>query len=235
MRLIWWILPALAGVVGVLVTFAGLGKLMRLRMLSGASRLFFGAGFLGLAGVTTFAGLNLQTYKRLTYERPVAELSFAEATDEASVTASLKLEGDEQPLYFTLMGDEFEIGARVIKFKPLANMLGFDSLYKLDFIEGRLARRFSSAAVSEATTTGVALSDDPGFDVHKLVRENGGPAGFDATYGSAVYNPMAPGLAYTIWMTQDALIARPANAETRRRLGLRAPAAETNETPAGGL
>ena len=76
MGLIWWILPAIAAVIGLMLLFAGFGKLARLKAGSGAVRLTFGAGFLALAGVVAFAGLNLQTYKRLTKERYAANVKF---------------------------------------------------------------------------------------------------------------------------------------------------------------
>ena len=50
MGLIWWILPALAGVVGLMLSFAGLGRLMKLRLAAGGLRFLFGIGFLGAAG-----------------------------------------------------------------------------------------------------------------------------------------------------------------------------------------
>ena len=136
MGLIWWILPAIAGVVGLMLLFAGFGKLMSLKPASGAARLVFGVGFLGLAGVVAFAGLNLQTYKRLTKERYAANIKFQALETEADAyyldltfadgTKLLEATGD-RPI---LRGNQFEIGAQVIKFKPMANMLGYDSIWR---------------------------------------------------------------------------------------------------------
>lgn len=222
-NLIWWILPAIAGVAGLMLVFAGFSKVFGLKPFSGLARLFFGAGFIGFAGVIALAGLNLQTYKRLTYERPVARISF-EATETPNVyRAKVILEGEEAPLSgeeFALLerveGDEWTLGARVIKFKPLSNMLGYDSVYKLDrFIVGY--REQTGANVRKSV---IALSEEPGINVRELARQQDGRFGlYDASYGSAVYNPMGDGLAYDIYMTQDALIARSANAATRARVG----------------
>ena len=66
MNLIWWILPSIAGVTGLILLFAGFGKLANLKPFAGVTRLAFGTGFVGLAGVVAFVGLNIQTYKRLT-------------------------------------------------------------------------------------------------------------------------------------------------------------------------
>ncbi len=215
MSLIWWILPAVSGVIGLMLLFAGFGKLAQLRPMSGAGRLLFGVGFLGLAGVVAFAGLNLQTYKRLTLERPAANVKFtavegqpgAYHVDMTLSDGTKKLEADgSQPI---LTGDEFEVGAQVIKFKPFANMLGYDSIYRLDFIEGRQSRRYTTAKVQDAMSNGIQIVENPGLDVHALAEQQGGRFGIDAEYGSATYQPLGDGYEYDVNITQDALIARP--------------------------
>ena len=225
MGLLWWVLPALAGVVGLMLSFAGLGRLMKLRLAAGGLRFLFGIGFLGAAGVGTFVGLNLQTYKRLTYERVVATVSF-DATPNAENTYSVTLElpDDEVRIINEIKGDQFALGAQVITFKPMAQMLGYDSVYRLDFLEGRYARRFTTEDVSEATSTGIQLYENPGLDVYSLAKEEGGRFGIgtshkDASFGSAVYAPMADGLKYEVSITQSALVLRPANPAAQAQLG----------------
>lgn len=214
MNLVWWILPAISGVIGLMLVFAGFAKLFGLKPFSGGTRLFFGAGFLALAGVVAFAGLNLQTYRALTKEREVVTISFEAADTPETYTATLIYPGGETDR-FELSGDEWNLNARVITFQPFSNMLGYDSVYKLDRLYGRYED------VSRASETmGVQLSENPGLDVRAMAREHGGRFGVrDASYGSGVYNPMADGLAYRVYMTQDALIARSANAATRARVG----------------
>ena len=224
MGLIWWILPALAGVVGLMLSFAGLGRLMKLKLAGGGLRFVFGVGFLGAAGVATFVGLNLQTYKRLTYERVVATISFDKAPNvDDTYSVTLLLPEGEVRTIDAIKGDEFSLGAQVITFKPMSQMLGYDSVYRLDFLEGRYSRRYNTAAVSEATSTGIQLYENPGLDVYALAKEQGnqfgiGTAHKDASFGSAVYAPMGDGLEYEVSITQTALVLRPANAAARSRL-----------------
>ncbi|KCZ48095.1 hypothetical protein [Hyphomonas pacifica] len=215
MGLIWWILPAIAAVIGLMLLFAGFGKLAKLKAGSGFFRLVFGVGFLGLAGVVAFAGLNLQTYKRLTKERYAANIKFAALPGEDNAYAldmtlsdgtKLVQADGTQPV---LRGNQFEVGAQVIKFKPMANMLGYDSIYRLDYIEGRMSRRFTTTEVTEATTNGIALAENPGLDVYTLAEKQGGRFGIDADYGSATYQPMGDKFEYVVNISQDALIARP--------------------------
>jgi len=226
MDLLWWILPALSGVIGLVLSFAGIGRLMKLRLAAGGLRFLFGIGFLGAAGIGTFVGLNLQTYKRLTYERVVATVSFDQAPNtEDTYSVTLKLpDDDEVRIINEIKGDQFSLGAQVITFKPVAQMLGYDSVYRLDFLEGRYARRFTTNGVSQATSTGIQLYENPGLDVYSLAQDQGkrfgiGTSHKDASFGSAVYAPMGDGLKYEVSITQSALILRPANAAAQSRLG----------------
>lgn len=224
MGLIWWVLPALAGVIGLMLSFAGLGRLLKLRLAAGGLRFLFGIGFLGLSGFVTLAGLNMQTFKRLTYERVVATISF-EKVDDVDDTYSVTLllpEGEVREID-TLVGDEFSLGAQVITFKPVAQMLGYDSVYRLDYVEGRYARRYNTNRVVEAISTGIQLYENPGLDVYALAKEQGsrfgvGTAQRDANFGSAVYAPMGDGLEYEVSLTQTALVLRPANSAAKAAL-----------------
>jgi hypothetical protein len=166
MGLIWWILPALAGIIGLALSFAGIGRLMKLRLAAGGLRFLFGIGLLGAAGIGTFAGLNLQTYKALTKERDVAEISFAqEAGAEDTFTMTMTLPSGEVIRQEGFIGDEFQVSAQVIRFSPMKQMLGYDSLYRLEFIESRFARRFRSTELTQATSYGRRVSDDGKIEV----------------------------------------------------------------------
>ncbi len=219
MSLIWWILPSIAGVLGLILLFAGFAKMAGLKPFAGVARLAFGSGFLGLAGVIAFAGLNIQTYKRLTYERPVATVKFTAVADQpntyrADVVFSdgeLLLQADGTPPIFR--GNEWQIGAKVIKFKPMANILGYDSIYRLEHMRSLDATQFSSEAVTEGKVDGIVIVEkEPGINVGGLAAKYGSQFGIDAEYGSATYQPMGDGYEYEISITQDALIARPSEA-----------------------
>lgn len=214
MSIIWWLLPTISFVLGVMLMFAGIGKLFKLKPFSGLSRLLFSAGFLGLGGVAALTGLNLQTYKRLTFERPVATISFAATPTAERYGATLLYPGGEQT-NVTLSGNEWELNARVVKFQAFSNLLGFNSLYKLD----RLYGRFEDVERA-GETNGLLLTTDPWIDMVAVAKERGGRFGVeDSRYGSAVYNPMDAGLSYIVCMTQTGLIARPNNQITADRLG----------------
>lgn len=227
--MMWWIIPALCGAVGLMLGFAGISRLLKANFLGGGARALFGVGFLGVAGISTLVGLNLQTYKRLTHEQLAATVYFTQIENEANKYVARITYPDGTAKNYTLTGDEFEIGAQVIKFKPLANMLGFDSVYRLEYMSGRFRERFVYDKVKTAEVTGVKLSSDPGLDVAAYVKHSGARFGLesvgidggqeDARYGSAVYVPMSHGLEFEIKVTQDAVIARPLNEEAAKAVG----------------
>ncbi|MFN7056652.1 hypothetical protein [Hyphomonas sp.] len=227
MSLIWWILPSISGVIGLILLFAGIAKLANLRPFAGVGRLALGSAFLGIAGVVAFAGLNIQTYKRLTYERPVATVTFtavpgrenAFQADVVLADGSQFLQADGTRPVFE--GDEWQIGARVIKFQPMANILGYDSVYRLEHMRSTFSMQFSSEAVTRGQQDGIRIvRSEPGIDVNALARTYGSRFGIDAEYGSATYQPMGDGYVFEVSITQDALIARPDEA-TRQKIQMR--------------
>jgi hypothetical protein len=209
---IWWILPGVCALIGALLTLSGIGKLIGLRLATGGARLLLGAGTLGIAGVLAFAGLNLQTYKRLTYERTIATVTFRALPEPGQFQADVVFEGGEKAQY-NLRGDEFTLRAQVIKFTPMANLMGYDSVYRFD----RLESGFRADTGDDVSRVVHAMTPDPGLKVFEEIRKRDKDLSWvDTAYGSAVYNPMADGFEYVIRMNQSGLEAEPGNADTRK-------------------
>lgn len=213
-NLVWWILPSITGVIGLMLGFGGLGRLFGAQVFAGLTRLVFGMGFLGLSGIVAMAGLNLQTYQRLTYERDVLTISFEDAGAPDQYVARLIYEGGETETY-NLIGDEWQVRARIIRFNPMSNMLGYDSVYRLD----RLSGGFEDAE-GETTVIVHRLSENPGLDVQALAEAEGWRLGLSTqAYGSGVYNPLGHGLSYRVKMAQTGLVMEAGNAATAARIG----------------
>lgn len=196
MGLIWWVLPALAGILGLALSFAGVGRLMKLRLMAGGLRFLFGIGFLGAAGLGVLAGLNLQTYKALTKERDVAQISFAQDDSaEDTYTMTMTLANGEIIRQEGFVGDEFQVSAQVIRFSPMKQLLGYEALYRLDYIESRYARRYRSTELTTSTSYGRRVSDDNkvkifdqeiGIDVYGALVNYGGEAEIDQVLDESV-------------------------------------------------
>ena len=167
-------------------------------------------GALLLAGAALFfvVSLNLHTYNRLTYEQPVAEIVF-EARGPQSFRATLAQVPSGELQMFMLAGDEWQLDARVLKWKGWANLLGLDAQYRLERVSGRY-RDIAQERNDERTVYG--LSENPGLDLWTMSIDHKRWLPFvDAVYGSAVYLPMADGARYVVTVTQSGLLARPTN------------------------
>lgn len=210
---IWWTIPAFIGLIGVMLTIGGLGRLLRLRVITGSLRFLFGGVTLGAAAVVALIGLNLQTYARLTHERAAAEVTLTR-TGEQAFTASLRkanAEGVYGPAEsYAVTGDAFRLEARILKWKPWANITGVDSLYRLERIQGRFDT-VEQENISQPKA--FDIGDSTGIDLFELARTRGSSLNaVDAYYGDGVFVPMADGAVYEVSISQSGLIPRPKNA-----------------------
>ncbi len=200
---------------GVLLLFAAVRRLRRRRffggVLTGASAL---ALILACACALAVAA-NLRTYQRLSFEQPAGELQLTR-TGPREFEAVLTYPSGERA-NFLLRGDEWQIDARVLKWHAIANLIGFDTAYRLE----RLGGRYSSVEEERAQARTVyALNPPQRIDPWDLVhRYHSWLPWVDALYGSATYLPMADGALYEIKVSQSGLVARPLNQAAREAVG----------------
>src|ERR1700688_512489 len=200
---------------GLLFFFAAVRRLRRRRLMGGMAH---GAAALVLilaAACAALVGANLRSYQRLSYEQPAGELQFARVgTQEFNATLTYP---NGERANFALHGDEWQVDARVLKWRAFANLVGFDAAYRLERISGRYTRveeeRTLSRTVYDLNTPGRI---DPWELVH---RYRSWLPWMDALYGSATFLPMADGALYEIKVSQSGLIARPLNQAAREAIG----------------
>lgn len=203
-----WGVPAGLAFLGLIVMVSGVTRLFRAKLVSGMGQGVTGTALMAVGAALGLLGLNVQTYNRLSYERPVAEIALRQTGEQAYIATVRLPEGEPQD--FALAGDQWQMDARVLKWKPWANVIGFDAMYRLDRLSGRYA---SIDDEVQATRTVYAMAEDPGLDVWTLAQQYGRYAPLvDASYGSGTYLPMADGAVYEVSITQSGLVARPANA-----------------------
>jgi len=224
----WWILPALAALLALGLLAGGIGALARHRPYRALGELLSGGALLALAAIVLLLGLDIQTYSRLTYERPLATLALHRTGDRQfdatlaqadTVAPSLALGAaytPPTPQTYALTGDEWRVEARVLKWKSWANLLGLDARYRLE----RLSGEFTDAALEQ---TGPRSTYDlrSANDDNRLTRLSAHlhqARLVDTVYGSAALMPMADGAQYALAMTQTGLVARPANDQAAQAL-----------------
>jgi hypothetical protein len=199
---------ALIAVFGLLLLALACQRLFRARFFAAAGSALTGILLLTAAALLFVVSMNLHTYARLTHERAVAEIVF-EARGPQRYRATLAQVPSGEMQMFVLAGDEWQLDARVLKWKGWANLLGLDAQYRLERVSGRY-REIEQER--KDTRTVYALSENPGVDLWALSADYPRWLSFvDAVYGSATYMPMADGARYEVSITQSGLIARPVN------------------------
>lgn len=154
----------------------------------------------------------LRGYARLTYEQPVAELEFAARGPQQYQATLTRLPGGEQQT-FLLAGDEWQLDARVLKWRGWANLLGLDARYRLERVSGRY-REIEQERHAPRSVFG--LGESSPLDLWALAEAYPRWLPFvDAVYGSATYLPMAAGARYQVALTQSGLVGRPLNDAAR--------------------
>jgi len=171
------------------------------------------SGAMGSASI--LLAFSYYGYGRLIDEQLVSRIEFSQ-TSPGEYTARLMIEGEVDRL-LQLRGDEWQMDARVVNWKPPATLLGLDPIYQLD----RLSGRYSDIddEMSEKRTVH-ALSEELPLDVWRVARKF--PVlmpGVDAYYGTATFLPMADGARFEVTLTRTALIARPVNEQAREAVG----------------
>lgn len=136
---IWWLIPAFVGLVGVLMLVGGILAVFKAKLGSGLMRVLFGGLTLAGAMIVGLIGLNLQTYTQLSKERLAGQVTLKKVGDH-NFTASIDLADDGKlrgkPVDYQVTGERVHISGPLVKFKPWANVLGLDSLFKVSEIYG---------------------------------------------------------------------------------------------------
>jgi len=148
---------------------------------------------------------TVYTYHRLTDETLIAELRF-DATGDRQYVAHLRTGDRCEDRSYPLFGDQWRVDAEFLKWKYWALLLGLDSQYRLDRLEGR----YRSVA-DQNTQPNVAhgLSNRTAVDLVSL-SESLGSWNFllDATYGSSTYQQIDVDNVYYVYRTQTGIITR---------------------------
>jgi hypothetical protein len=207
------------GVVALLIALpleiAAVRRLRRVKLVSGTMYFLAGGIVVLLAAAAALVAMNLYTYARLTHEQEVARVSIRQLGERHYVVS---VQGRKAPArHFQLRGDEWQIDARVLKWRPIGNLLGFDTVYRLERLSGRYG---DITQERNAARTVYTLAEDPGLDFWSLLRKHHEYVPLaDALYGSAAYVPMAEGAEYAVTVSASGLVVRPSNDAARKAVG----------------
>jgi len=195
----------------------GIGRFLRGRLLTASIQslssvilFIFSLSLLSIA-------MNLYSYERLTYEQPIAELTFNQV-DKQLFQVEISYQNDNETDIFIINGDEWQIDARVIKWQGWVQLLGLNAQYRLERISGR----YTDIEEERLKTRSVySLGPRDEIDYWKLINDyKKWLRWVDAYYGSATYLPMADDATYEISLTQTGLVARPLDAKAEKIIKL---------------
>ena len=193
---------------GALLVVAGMAALFRARFLAFAVRLLLGLALVFLGTALGLVSLGLQGYRALTREDVAARLIVAPKGAQRFSAKVVFPDGREAA--FDLSGDEIYVDARILKWKPLANVLGVHTAYEL----GRVAGRYRDIGQERtAPRTVYSLGRDREVDLFELRLRHPFLAPLvDAEYGSASFVPVTQPSELELRVSTTGLLIRPVRA-----------------------
>ena len=212
------ILVAIAATGGIIALLLAVAAVRRMRHWE------FGRGSVYLVGAALVAALgvggamlaaSLHTYSRLTHEQEAARAVLRALGPQRYELLLVRV--GEPAQRFELRGDEWQIDARVLKWRGMGNLLGFDTVYRFERLAGRYA---DNDLERKAPRTVHALAAEGAVDFWQLLKKYHGTMPLaDALYGSAAYVPMADGAQFVVNVSATGLVIRPLNDAAQKAVG----------------
>lgn len=213
------LISVLFGIVGLAFLATGIRRIFQRKFLRAAGLELSAVLLLALAWAALLLASNLYTYQRLTYEQPVAEVSFKQLSEQQYQVEIRSLDSALR-YQLTLKGDEWQLDAQVLTWKGLASLSGLDASYRLHRIAGRFTDITEEQQKPRSVFSLVAESpmlDSEKYDLWQFAHKHRDWLYWvDAAYGSAVFLPMADGAKFQVAISRTGLIARPDNEVARK-------------------
>ncbi len=171
------------GAFGAILVIAGLVALLRWRPLRFLVRTLLGLLLLSLGALSAAVALGIQGYHALTREEVAARISVQPAGPQKFAATVRYPDGREQ--VFDLAGDEIYVDAHILKWKPIANVIGLHTAYELDRVSGRYQ---AIEQERSAPRTVYLLREERPVELFRLRQRYAFLAPlYDAEYGSASF------------------------------------------------
>lgn len=167
-----------------------------------------------IAALIALLGVSVLGYARLLQDVEVATLSVRQVDVQHY---RVDLSSDNLARSFELYGDEWQLDARVLRWKLPAALAGAPPLYRLERLSGRYG---DPKQELEARRSIHPLAQHAFPDLWTLRRQFPRALNFvDADYGSAAYLPLLDGASYHVSLSpRGGLVAQPADEATRELL-----------------
>jgi hypothetical protein len=194
----------LLGVLGGTFAIGGLVALKRGRPLRFALRTLTGLLLLSLGGLAGAIGVGTMGYRALTRE-VVAARVLVQPLSRQRFAARIRVP-DRPDVTYMLSGDEIDVDAHILKWKPMANVLGLHTVYELDRVAGRYR---DVAQERSGDRTVFSLAQDKPVDLFGLRRRFTFLAPLlDAEYGSGTFVPVTRPAEFEVRVSTTGLLIR---------------------------
>jgi hypothetical protein len=198
-------IAALLGIVGLALGFSAFAALARARILRFVFRALVSVIFLAAGAVLALFSLGIEGMQALTKEERAARIKVVPSgvqRYDATVTFA-----DGRVETYDLAGDDIYVDGHIVKWTPLANMLGLHTSYRLDRISGRYR---TLEQENTARRTVYAIGTPAMIDLVAIGKRLPLADFFDAEYGSASFVPMVPTGELDLMVSTTGLLLRPA-------------------------
>ena len=196
------------GAFGIILVIAGLVALFRWRPMSFLLRTLLGLLLISLGALSSAIAIGMQGYQALTREEVAARIAVRPMGPQKFIATVTQADGRSQT--FDLAGDEIYVDAHILKWKPIANILGLHTAYELDRISGRYE---AIEQERKAPRTIYLLREERPIELFQLRQRYAFLAPlYDAQYGSATFVQVKEPAELEVRVSTSGLLVRDANA-----------------------
>ena len=193
---------------GTILVIAGVVALFRWRPMSFLLRTLAGLLLLSLGALSGALAIGIQGYQALTREEVAARISVKPLAEQRFSAIVRQADGRSQS--FDLAGDEIYVDAHILKWKPVANIIGLHTAYELDRIGGRYQ---AIEQERSAPRTLYLLRDERPVELFQLRQRYAFLAPlYDAQYGSATFVQVREPAELEVRVSTSGLLVRDAKA-----------------------
>ena len=195
------------GALGAILVINGVASLLRAKPTRFALHTLAGLLLVSLGMLAGAVAAGIHGYQALTREDVAARLS-VRPSGAQRITATIRYPDGREASY-ELAGDEIYVDAHILKWKPMANLLGLHTAYELDRIAGRYR---SIEQERSAARTVHALGRERVVDLFELRQRYAFLAPLlDAEYGSATFAAVTRPAELELRVSATGLLMRDAN------------------------
>lgn len=207
------VIAIIASIIGVMLLFGALNTLFRRGWFLGWLKGMLGFALAAFAVIVVLAAWDIWSYEELLADKPLATISFQQLGDHR-YRAVVHIAHDSSEKSFELMGDQWQLDARIFKWHDSMLRLGIKPGYRLDRLSGRYYslddERYQQRTVHEINPSVTNIDVWEWFN-----RIDQQVPWLDALYGNATFAPMSDGALYEISLSYTGLLSRPLNDSAR--------------------